>query len=377
MLVVKFTQGEGGKLEYNVATVVLMQELLKWLMATVLDKCWFDFDSSSSQGEAPGKSTTWNNYVWYSVPAVIYGISNNLLIYDISLLGPSLFSLFNNLKIVSTTLLSSLVLAKYFTSIQWIAVVMLVISFFVAKVDFLMDDTAKNCVHAHGLKNDTGARLLSEEMAASLEAADASRFMLGLGLLVVLSLLSASAAISNEYLLKSVDADVSFMRKNIWTYQWGAAVNFAIVVCSYFKFLMSEDEIPGFFQGYSIPVCLLILNNALMGLSASMVMKYFDNIVRCFAGSLVVYFVGAFSYLYFGSSTVNGPFCLGVIIFSLASFLYMGSHNDELPKVVIRGSDFLTLLGCGAQLATPSNETHDEDEEMASIVGKETGDVRT
>merc|ERR1712032_1141115 len=143
VIVVKFTESDGGKLDYNVPTAVLGSELTKLGLALVLDRVWFD-----SKGTAI-PTTTWSSYLRYAVPSVIYAFANNLLVIGISLLGPSLYSLFGNFKIVSTTLLTSLVLSKNFTRIQWIAVVLLMLSFFVAKVDLLMSDTDGNCGRGH------------------------------------------------------------------------------------------------------------------------------------------------------------------------------------------------------------------------------------
>jgi len=366
ILIVKFTESGGGKLDYNVTTAVLGAELTKLLLAAILDKFWFD--TPSAQVDTSGKSTTWKNYTLYAVPALIYSVQNNLLIYGISLLGPSLFSLFSNLKIVTTTLLTSLILGRNFTKIQWIGVVMLVLSFFVAKVDLLMGDTAGNCkVPGHRLL--TEAAVTAEAEAAAL----AARFLQGIVVIVILAMLSGSAAISNEYLLKNMDADVSFMRKNMWTYEWGAALNLVFLVFTYFKYLLSDGEIPGLFAGYSPAVLLLILINAMLGLSVSMIMKYFDNVAKCFAGSFVVYFTAAFSYFYFNASTVNGPFSVAVVIFTISTFLYMGSHNDDLPKVNLSGSSILAAFGFNTKqlyqaVAVKPEDTKDENE--ATVVGK-------
>mmetsp|Transcript_109012 Transcript_109012/g.295505 ORF Transcript_109012/g.295505 Transcript_109012/m.295505 type:complete len:119 (+) Transcript_109012:2-358(+) len=106
---------------------------------------------------------------------------------------------------------------------------------------------------------------------------------------------------------------------------------------------MQRAESTSMFHGYSVSVGLLIVINAMLGLSVSMIMKYFDNVAKCFASSLVVYLTAAFEYFYLSARTVDGPFMLAVVIFSISSFLYMGSHNDELPKVIVTDA----LARCG------------------------------
>lgn len=322
ILVVKFTEAPGGRVEYNVTTTVVAAEMLKLAAAWLFDRVWY----SKAGEKAMQPRSSWPDYFRYAVPSLIYAVQNNLLTYGISLLGPSLFSLLGNFKIVATTLLTSVVLSKNFTKIQWISVLLLVLSFFVAKVQLLMGPPASAPVVPIATGADAGA------------IAEMGRFTKGVLVVIMLSLLSGSAAISNEYLLKNVDPHVSFMRKNVWTYQWGVLMNVLYLV-----FKMQRAESTSMFHGYSVSVGFLIVINAMLGLSVSMIMKYFDNVTKCFASSLVVYLTAAFEYFYLSAHTVDGPFMLAVVIFSIASFLYMGSHNDELPKIIITDG----LARCG------------------------------
>jgi len=361
-LVVRFTESNGGKLGYNITLAILCTELIKLVMASVLDRFWAGTTPGRPNANAVSASwvdwahslkqssrADWQNYAWYALPSLIYAAANHFIIFSTNRLGPSMFVLLSNLKIVTTTLMTSLVLSKNFTNIQWIGVVMLLLSFFVAKVDLIMSDNG---------------------VGRAVDSAESQRFVEGVIGIVFLSLTSAAAAISNEYLIKKVDVDVSLMRKNIWMYQWGALLNFVYLVAGSYKqqFLVESDHVPSLFNGFGVAVVVLMVNNALLGLSVSMIMKYFDNVVKCFAGSLVVYLTATVSYFYWGEKTVNGPFVLSVMFFSLASYLYMGSHNEKLSKVEL--SEVLQQYCPGTSVASSPAVGDAETADGFEVVGK-------
>merc|ERR1712187_157146 len=71
--------------------------------------------------------------------------------------------------------------------------------------------------------------------------------------------------------------------------------------------------------------------SSLLGISVSMIMKYFDNVVKCFGGSLILYSTALASMFLFGSD-VDAPFVLGLLVYSVSSYFYAGDHNGKLEK---------------------------------------------
>ena len=67
----------------------------------------------------------------------------------------------------------------------------------------------------------------------------------------------------------------------------------------------------------------MVFVTALLGISVSMIMKYFDNIVKCFGGSLILYSTTLASMFFFGSR-VDADFVLGLLVYSVSSFFYAG-----------------------------------------------------
>jgi len=129
--------------------------------------------------------------------------------------------------------------------------------------------------------------------------------MLGILLVTITSVTSGLSGAVNEWLLKAIDQDVSLMRKNVWTYQWGCLFNIFGSVLPMLLALASttpaaEGETPSLFSGFNMGVWALITVNASLGLTVSMVLKYFDNIIKCFGGSLIIFNVGFFSWMFLG-----------------------------------------------------------------------------
>ncbi len=80
----------------------------------------------------------------------------------------------------------------------------------------------------------------------------------------------------NEFLLKGMDSDVSLMRKNAWTYQWGMIINTTAllnVITGHFSAPKHESLFGALFAGFSPAVCVMILLNVSLGLTVSMILK--------------------------------------------------------------------------------------------------------
>lgn len=86
-------------------------------------------------------------------------------------------------------------------------------------------------------------------------------------------------------------------------------------------------------------------------------MKYFDNVVKCFGGSLILYSTTLASMLIFGSQ-VDAAFMLGLMIYSVSSYFYAGDHNGKLELYAKHQAELSRRIMCK------------EESEMAALVGK-------
>merc|ERR1712224_497013 len=91
----------------------------------------------------------------------------------------------------------------------------------------------------------------------------------------------------------------------------------------------SDGFLFGIFRGYDRWVWAMIFATSLLGISVSMIMKYFDNVVKCFGGSLILYSTAVASMMIFGSK-VDAGFVLGLLVYSISSYFYAGDHNKRL-----------------------------------------------
>merc|ERR1719502_840754 len=86
----------------------------------------------------------------------------------------------------------------------------------------------------------------------------------------------------------------------------------------------------GLCQGYSFRVLCVILNNALGGLLCAAVLKYADNILRCFSTALSIILTSLLSWLALREFVPDLPFLLGTSLAIFATFLYSLGFPDSL-----------------------------------------------
>merc|ERR1719506_50722 len=216
-----------------------------------------------------------------------------------------------------------LLLGKRFSVLQWASMALLGVSLCVAKLQMLLPEPSCASLKVAGESN-------------SASGDNAGLFALGITLVLAASFISGLAGVSNELLLKKRDKDVGLWRKNIWTYQWGVIFNAVGLMTS--ELFSSSPEtvetpsvgiIAGIFRGYDFWVWAMIFVTALLGISVSMIMKYFDNVVKCFGGSIILYGSTAASMIFFGSK-VDASFVLGLMIISISSYFYAGDFHKKL-----------------------------------------------
>lgn len=299
-----------GRLLYNTTSSVLVTEVLKFLISFT---CWYcsenctrDKKHEDAHNRSRLGNLTLHTFLLYSIPGLMYAIQNQLLYYAVFHLQPALFQLLSNLKFVSTALLARFVLGKMLTRAQWLGIVLLVLGSVVSRGSMLCS-----------LWNEwvTQARV-------SLEGRDdggQKSLLLGVFLVVATSTISGLAGIANEYLLKRVDSSTPFMLKNMQLYLWGIIFNVGGA--------MFENTGQGFFHGFSWWVWIIIGLKAAEGMSISFIMKYLDNIIRCFCSAITVYAMTICSRGLFDEQ-IDLFFVTGLAIVTFALVLYFGLHNE-------------------------------------------------
>merc|ERR1712048_1401547 len=80
----------------------------------------------------------------------------------------------------------------------------------------------------------------------------------------------------------------------------------------------------------------------------------FDNVVKCFGGSLILYTTTVASMIFFGSR-VDAGFVLGLMVYSVSSYFYAGDHNKRLETYESHLDEINALVkekSCGGMRGT-------------------------
>jgi len=291
VFLMRYTQtvSRPGQPRYLTTVAVFATELLKLVSATVLVII-------EERGLRPGASAIRRAFcgepldlLKLSVPGAVYAIQNNLLYIGLANLPGAVYSATYQLKTPFTAVCSVYLLGKMLTLLQWYSLVQLCIG--VALLQMFQDNTKTR------------------------EARGDERPMLGFVSVVGASVLSAIAGVVLEKLLKS--GRHSIWVRNVQLAGVGAPMALAGA------FWSDRDRIreAGLLQGFNGPVWLVVVVNALGGFAIAAVLRYADNIVKCFGAALAVV-INCFVSRAIGEVSLNVHIAISVFLVVTASLLY-------------------------------------------------------
>eukprot|EP00127_Corallochytrium_limacisporum_P000631 Clim_evm30s22 gene=Clim_evmTU30s22 len=291
---------------YDSATVVVAAEMFKWGLSAFL------LNRDLKSGNLPsGREVTFTQKInqqftaqellKYSVPGLIYFINNNLVFLALRHLSPPKYQLLSNFKIVSTAVLFRVIMNRHLTNHQWIAVILLTVGCCIPELDAL-NRSENDVIH------------LNDEQIEPIPVANTFGEFIGLGVVIIISLLSAAAGVYTEWMLKGSQQSIHL--ENMKLYTSGIAMNFALLT------YRRGINIAGyFFEGWDLVTFIIMLNLALNGVAISFVMKYADNIIKLFAGATAMFMSMFLSSVFFGYE-VDPPLVAGATVVSCAMYTY-------------------------------------------------------
>ncbi|CAD7954999.1 unnamed protein product [Amoebophrya sp. A25] len=343
-----------GRLQYNTSFVVLLIELAKVLAAFGLS-CF-----SERKGMFASRKTTIATCLSfvhsggprYAAPAFFYAVQNNMNILAIPMLHPHIFQLFNNLKIVSAAIFTALLLGKRYGTRQWLGMLTLVVACCVSRLDVCV--SAWKQVTRQASQGGAEVGIIDDEKDRV--------FLLGLTLALASVATSGVAGVVNEYVLKiGGSTEHGFWQKNRFTYQWGVVFNLVPLVWKMNNYhgdagrpastlegrggpTSSSDFFTSLFTGFTPMVWFLVAVNAALGVSISLLFRYFDNVTKSFGGPMILFLTTFFSWLLLGSE-IGIQFIAALGIYSLSVYLYAdwrcccenGIRTFLLPTKVLGG----------------------------------------
>jgi len=116
-----YSSRRAGEPEYNVTSVVLLTELIKFVMAISM---YLSNDGSFSQLRAATAGSL-PLLCKYSVPALLYCIYNNLVYSNLSAFDPGTYNVLQQTRIVMTGLLYQWLFSRQLSRNQWIGIVLI------------------------------------------------------------------------------------------------------------------------------------------------------------------------------------------------------------------------------------------------------------
>lgn len=233
----------------------------------------------------------WDNFQMMAL-AISYVIQNNLFYLSASHLDAATNQITYQLKILTTALFAMLILKKHLSMVQWSALLVLVIGVILVQ----LSNTTEGIAASHQLKTENKLK----------------GFVAALGVCFI----SGFAGIYFEKLLKQ-SCEVTLWVRNLQLSFW--SIPFGTVTC----FVTDAAAINknGFFGGYDSFVWFLVGFQAAGGLIVAVVIKYADNILKCFAISLSILITCLASIVIFDFK-LTLDFVLGSVLVVISVFLY-------------------------------------------------------
>merc|ERR1739844_661854 len=100
--------------------------------------------------------------------------------------------------------------------------------------------------------------------------------------------------------------------------------NFIGMVLTAMKQKSETDKVPDFgtdpfgnlFYGFNFGVWIIVVTNVSLGVTVSLVLKYFDNVAKCIGGVCIIFCCTGASWVFFGTE-ICPEFQLAVILFGM------------------------------------------------------------
>lgn len=224
------------------------------------------------------------------VPSLLYTVQNNLLFISLSNLSGAVYQVTYQLKILTTAVLSVLILGKALGLVKWSALLMLTLGV--------------TCIQ------------IPRGGEATTLAPESGNAAIGLAAVLSACITSGLAGVYLEKILKQSDA--SIWLRNIQLGSFGALM--ALVGCYGTDGAQIMQD--GFMQGYNSLVWGVILLQAVGGLVVAAVLKYADNILKCFGNALSIVISCILSAVLLQEFVPDGLFVLGTLFVLQATAIY-------------------------------------------------------
>ncbi|OII72442.1 nucleotide-sugar transporter [Cryptosporidium ubiquitum] len=229
------------------------------------------------------------------VPGLLYVVQNNLLFIALSNLSGAVYHVTYQLKILATAVISVIILNKQLSKIRWLSLLLLTIGAVLVQTGKSSQSTTSNSPGSEFENTDN---------------------FLGISSVLLACFTSGLAGVFLEKLLK--DSKTSIWGRNMQLALYGTI--FGFIGCLTGKEGLEISQ-KGFFYGFNSLVWLVICLQAIGGIIVAAVLKYADNILKCFGNSLSIIMSCILSW-YLGDYSITLNFFIGSVLVIWSIFIY-------------------------------------------------------
>jgi UDP-sugar transporter A1/2/3 len=288
--------------KYLNTTAVFFSELLKLICSFIFLSQERGSVGSAISNVVQNLTKNLSETAKVTVPSLLYTVQNNLLFVSLSNLSGAVYQVTYQLKILTTAVLSVIILGKALGPTKWSALLTLTLGV--------------TCIQ-YPRGNASG----------STPPPNNGNPVIGLTAVLSACVTSGLAGVYLEKILKQSDA--SIWLRNIQLGLFGALL--AFIGC-----FMQDGALiiqGGFLQGYSPLVWGVIFLQAVGGLVVAAVLKYADNILKCFGNALSIVISCVMSGVFLQEFTPDLLFVVGTIFVLVATSMYSLGIPQEVQRM--------------------------------------------
>jgi len=313
-----------GEFRYSPVTLNIMAEVLKLLTCLVVIIGQAVRARKAGSGRITSacsalKELSFWDSIAYGVPGLLYMLDNNLAFVVLYYISPVVYATCWNFKIVTTAIMFRICLKRQLSKRQWLAICLLLLGVVVIQADHIMHKDYRKHVH--------------EDVHEVVKSRDPIEYTIGMLLLLVAIIISSSAGVYSEYMLKKRPMK-DFYYQGLYLYAWGVVFNLLGLA---FKPSQVQN---GFFGGYNWWCVAWIGNQAVFGFTIALIFKILDNIAAVYSNSLSM-IITLIASIIFGFVPSWG-FGVGFAIVMISMAIYHTSVDSN--KGAVSDADKATYL---------------------------------
>lgn len=304
-LAVRYSQTKVGEgFSYDSTLVVFLIELTKLCACCVLYQIQerrsllaLVFWSPRAQ-----RTAVWRAGALYLVPSFLYAIYNNLTFYNLSLVDPGTFQIIMQSRMIFTGVIFTFALAQPLSLRKWAVLIVITIACLIKFYSTEKQQKPKNGVTTTASPVAPGTLRYNNSTSGGSFALSGSSVVwtgFAFAMVVLQALLSALAGVYNEYVLKSAPS-LSIHLQNFFMYFSALGFNIA------FSLLLRPGSlvhtITHLRESTHSSLLPVIIFGSLGGISASLILKYINSVVKALASSVEVLLTAVLASLLLGES---------------------------------------------------------------------------